>query len=98
MPSSSIKTRKSKRPPSSGHIFYESVTTNWSSTPKGKAHGTRNTVTIRNGKGYKIKQALNAQAQVLETQKRSLTPAEIKAITGGTFVPGLWRNCALKNC
>lgn len=89
------KTRKNK---SKGHVFYESVTTNWSSTPKGKVHGTRNTVTIRNGKGYKIKQALNAQARVLETQKRALKPAEIKAITDGTFVPGLWRNCALKNC
>ena len=95
MPRSNSKTRKNRATP---HVFYESVTTNWSSTPKGKAHGTRNTVTIRNGKGYKIKQALNAQAKVLETQKRALKPAEIKAITGGTFVPGLWRNCTLKNC
>ena len=94
MPTKS-KTRKSK---TKSHVFYESVTTNWSSIPKGKAYGTRNTVTIRNGKGYKVKQALNAQAQVLETQKRMLKPSEIKAITNGTFVPGLWQNCALKNC
>lgn len=79
-------------------MFYESVTTNWSSTPKGGVHGTRNIVTIKNGKGKKIKQALNAQAAVLETQKRNLKPAEIKSIVGGKFVPGLWSNCTLKNC
>lgn len=79
-------------------MFYESVTTNWSSTPKGRVYGTRNIVTIKNGKGQKIKQALNAQAAVLETQKHTLKPAEIKSIVGGKFVPGLWRNCTLKNC
>ena len=90
------KTRKNRK--NSRHVFYESVTTNWSSTPKGRVHGTRNIVTIKNGKGQKIKQALNAKANVLETQKRKLKPAEIKSIVGGKFVPGLWRNCTLKNC
>ena len=53
-------------------VFYESVTTNWSSSPKsGKVHGTRNIVRIKNGKGVKTKEALKEEKlQRKEEEKR----------------------------
>jgi hypothetical protein len=79
-------------------VFYESVTTNWSSSPKsGKVHGTRNIVRIKNGKGVKTKEALNAAGKVIEKRKQTLKKKDIQKIVNGKFVPGLWRNCTLKN-
>ena len=79
-------------------VFYESVTTNWSSSPKsGKVHGTRNIVRIKNGKGVKTKEALNAAGKVIEKRNQTLKKKDIQKIVNGKFVPGLWRNCTLKN-
>ena len=79
-------------------VFYESVTTNWSSSPKsGKVHGTRNSVRIKNGKGVKTKESLNAAGKVIEIRKQTLKKKEIQKIVENKFVPGLWRNCTLKN-
>jgi hypothetical protein len=79
-------------------VFYESVTTNWSSSPKsGKVHGTRNIVRIKNGKGEKTKEALNAAGKVMERRKQTLKKKDIQKIVKGQFVPGLWRGCTLKN-
>jgi hypothetical protein len=80
-------------------MFYKSETYNMSSTPKhGKVYGTHNVVEIKNGKGKKIKEAYNASGAVIERKSVLLKPEEIKKITAGTFVGGLWRNCSLKNC
>lgn len=80
------------------NVFYESVTTNWTSSPKtGKVHGTRNIVSIKNGKGTKTKEALNAKGKVMERKRKTLKNKEINSIVKGQFVPGLWRTCTLKN-
>jgi len=79
-------------------VFYESITTNWSSSPKsGKVHGTRNIVRIKNGKGEKTKEALNAAGKVIEKRKQTLKKKDVAKIVNGKFVPGLWRGCTLKN-
>lgn len=71
----------------------------WSSSPKtGKVHGTRNSVTVKNGKGYKIKEALNAQGKVIQRKKQTLKKKEIQNIVRGNFMPGFWKNCALGKC
>lgn len=81
------------------HIFYESVTTNWSSSPKnGKVHGTRNIVTIKNNKGTKTKVSMNKSGKVVEKKTIKLNKKEINNIVNGKFVPGLWNNCTLKSC
>lgn len=70
-----------------------------SSTPVyGKVHGTRNIVTIKNGKGTKIKTALNKSGKPIKTRKMKLNADEIKNITAGTFLPGFWKNCSLGKC
>jgi len=76
--------------------YYESVTTQWSSEPKGTVYGTRNIVTIKNGKGRKIKEALNKHGHVMERNTKTLQHNEMAHIRNGTFVPGLWSNCGLK--
>ncbi len=87
------------QPPQQPHMMYTSVTTNWSSTPRnGKIYGTRNVVTIKNGKGTKTREALNAHGHVVEHKTRKLKRAEMEKITQGQFVPGLWRNCGLRSC
>ena len=46
--------------------MYKSETYNWSSTPKdGEVHGTHNVVTIKNGKGEKVQETLNAKGKVI---------------------------------
>lgn len=78
-------------------MYYESVTTQWSSEPKdGSIYGTRNIVTIKNGKGKKIKEALNKHGKVIERKTKTLKNQEVTPIRNGTFIPGLWSNCGLK--
>ena len=87
------------QPERAPHVLYTSVTTNWSSSPRdGKIHGTRNVVTIKNGKGTKTREALGARGNVVERKSHTLKRAEIKKITEGQFVPGLWRGCTLRSC
>jgi hypothetical protein len=80
-------------------MYYHSETVRLSSMPlNGKVHGTRNVVTIKNGKGTKIKTALNKSGKPIKTRKVKLNAGEIKKITDGTFLPGFWKNCALGMC
>ena len=80
-------------------VFYSSSQMSWSSDPKdGKVHGTRNTVEIKNGKGFKVKESLNKAGKVLERKKKTLKAKEIKQISSGTFVPNLWSDCRLGSC
>ena len=71
-------------------VYYESVTTNWSSTPKG-GRGTRNIVRIKGSKGKKIQEELNRSGKVVKRHVHTLKNKEIKQITQGKFIPGLWR-------
>ncbi|NBY39870.1 MAG: hypothetical protein EBQ66_02955 [Flavobacteriia bacterium] len=83
---------------SNAAFVYESVTTNWSSSssPKNdKIYGTRNIVTIKNGKGKKVKESLNKEGNVIERNAKTLKKKEIEQIKSGTFVPGLWKNCQI---
>lgn len=83
----------------SNAFVYESITTNWASSPKnGKVYGTRNIVTIKNSKGKKIKEALNKNGNVIERNSKTLKKKEIDQIKSGNFVPGLWKNCKLGSC
>ena len=80
-------------------VFYSSSQMQWSSSPEdGKVHGTRNSVTIRNGKGFKVKESLNAKGKILQRKKQTLKKKEIQNILHGDFMPGFWKNCALGNC
>lgn len=78
-------------------MYYESVTTQWSSEPKeGNIYGIRNIVTIENGRGRKIKEALNKRGKVMERKAKTLKKKELAHIRNGTFLPGLWSDCGLK--
>ncbi len=80
-------------------MYYHSETVRMSSEPmNGNVYGTQNIVTIKNGKGEKIKAALGKTGKALKTRKVKLNAKEIKQITNNTFVPGLWKNCKLGKC
>jgi len=77
---------------------------NWSSTGKNKgkgkgkgAYGTHNVVEIRNGKGFKLQETIDAKGQVLTRKKHALQKKEINHIVNGRFVPGLWTRKNRKN-
>jgi hypothetical protein len=72
---------------------YHSESVNWSSSPKtGKVHGTHNVVTIKNGKGKRIKETLNAKGQVIKRNANTLKKSEVSRILKGKFIPNLWAN------
>jgi DNA polymerase II large subunit len=72
---------------------YVSTTTRWSSNSLGKAQGVRNTVTIANGKGYKLQEILGKQGKTVKRTRKHLQTEEINSILKGKFVPGFWSNC-----
>ena len=79
--------------------FYHSESVQWTSSPgKGKSHGRRNSVTIKNGKGVKKVQALNAKGAPVKGKTVKLSKKEVRNVMKGTFMPGFWRNCSTKNC
>lgn len=68
--------------------FYSSSQTNWSSSPKNdNVYGTRSIVEIKNGKGFRVNEALNKSGEVLERKKKTLNTNEIKQIMSGVVVP-----------
>jgi hypothetical protein len=72
-------------------MYYESVTTQWSSEPKnGSVYGTRKSVYIQNGKGQAIKESLNKHGKVMKRIAHTLKHKQIQHIQNGTFLPGLW--------
>lgn len=80
-------------------MYYHSETVRLSSEPiNGNVYGTRNIVTIKNGKGTKVKSALNKSGKPVKTRKVKLNAKEIQNISKGTFLPGLWANCKLGKC
>jgi len=70
---------------------YVSVTTRWSS--EGNPQGVRNTVSIRNGNGYKLQEILGKRGNTVKRTRKNLQSEEINSILNGKFVPGFWNNC-----
>lgn len=80
-------------------MFYQSVTTNWSSEPSETGvYGKRTEVVIKNGKGYKVNAQLNKQGKTRKQIKKSLSKKEIESVTKGQFIPGFWSNCNHGRC
>ena len=83
------------------HQYY-STTTRFVSTPSpgSKIHGSTNTVSIKNGKGYKLKENLDKSGKVIQRTRKNLSKKEIATVVKGKFLPGFWRNCnrTVKNC
>lgn len=52
--------------------FFQAVSTQWSSVPKGKIHGTRKILTIKNGKGFQINENLNVSGKVIHRHKHTI--------------------------
>jgi len=67
----------------------------WSSTPKGKQYGKRNTVTIKNGKGVKLVEELNKTGKPTKRVKKTLKKQEVENVVAGRFVKGFWNNCSI---
>ena len=73
---------------------YRSETMNWSSVPNtNTGYGSKNIVTLKNGKGVKVKEILNANGQTIGRNVKPLTQMEITIIQKGQFIPGFWDNC-----
>jgi hypothetical protein len=79
--------------------FYHSESVQWSSkTRDGKPHGRRNSVTVKNGKGVKKVEILNAKGTPQRAKTVKLSKKEVKNVLRGNFMPRFWRNCATGNC
>lgn len=50
-------------------------------------------VSIKNGKGYKVREVLNTKGKVQNRTRKVLNSKEIRHIMTGKFVPGLWAGC-----
>ena len=74
---------------------YISTTTKFESTGN-KIQGTTNTVEIKDGKGYKLKEILNAKGKTVKRIRKQLNSKEIDTIAKGLFMPGFWSNCCTK--
>ena len=78
--------------------YYHSETVSWSSKSKGKSHGRRNVVTIKNGRGTKTLSNLDKHGKPLKTKTRKLSAREAKNVLEGKFMPGFWKNCTVGTC
>ena len=99
------KTRKaSKKARESGNLrakshkvnhptfMYKSEHITFTSHPeKGEPHGMRTVVTVKNGKGAKEIYRLNKAGKTLKHNSKQLKGKEIKEITQGNYVPGLFQ-------
>lgn len=80
-------------------VFYQSVTTNWSSEPsESGVYGKRTEVVVKNGKGYKINAQLNKRGKTKKQVKKTLSKKEIESVTKGQFIPGFRSNCNHGKC
>jgi len=74
---------------------YYSTTTRFVSSPSpgSNVYGSTNTVSIKNGKGYKLKETLDKSGKVMQRTRKNLSKKEIATVVKGKFLPGFWRNC-----
>jgi len=54
---------------------------------------THDVVSIKNGKGYKLRSILNAKGKATKVTRKVLNSKEIRHIMNGQFLPGLWKGC-----
>ena len=54
---------------------------------------THDIVSIKNGKGYKLREVLNANGKTNNRTRKNLNAKEIRHIMKGKFLPGLWKGC-----
>jgi hypothetical protein len=54
---------------------------------------THDVVSIKNGKGYKLREVLNKNGKAMNRTRKALNKSEIRHIMNGRFLPGLWKNC-----
>ena len=50
-------------------------------------------VSIKNGKGFKLRERIGKNGKVLRKSRKVLTKKETSHIMRGQFLPGLWDNC-----
>lgn len=58
---------------------------------------THDVVSIKNGKGYKLREVLNANGKPKNRTRKALNKSEIRHIMKGKFLPGLWKGCGGSN-
>lgn len=54
---------------------------------------THDVVSIKNRKGYKLREVLSQNGKVQKRTRKNLNSKEIRHIMNGRFLPGLWNNC-----
>jgi hypothetical protein len=54
---------------------------------------THDVVSIKNRKGYKLRETLSQNGKVQKRTRKNLNSKEIRHIMNGQFLPGLWNNC-----
>ncbi len=59
----------------------------------GKGYTRRNTVSIKNSKGFKAVEIVDENGKVRSYKKKALTAKERKCIKRCEFVPGLFKDC-----
>jgi hypothetical protein len=50
-------------------------------------------VSIKNGKGFKLREIMGKNGKVVRKSRKTLTRKEKSHIMTGQFLPGLWANC-----
>jgi hypothetical protein len=60
---------------------------------KGKGQTRRNTVNIKNGKGYKAVETYTADGKLKNREQKDLTKNELQCIKSNKFIPGLFKDC-----
>ena len=72
-------------------FVYRSEHVTYTSHPeKGEPFGLRTVVAVENGKGTKNIMKLDKKGKTLKKNSKKLKAAEIKQITQGSYVPGLF--------
>jgi hypothetical protein len=71
-------------------IFKSEHVTFTSHPHKGEPHGMRTVVALKNGKGMKRVETLDKRGKTVKVNSKALKPAEMREITSGNYVPGLW--------
>ncbi len=74
------------------HFSYHSEQVH-STFSNGKGETRRNTVSIKNGKGYKSVETYTAEGKLKKKAQKDLTVKELECIQRNKFIPGLFKDC-----
>lgn len=84
-------TKRSSRKVNHPKFFYKTEHISMTSHPMaGEPYGKRTVVTVENGKGSARHEELNRAGHASIVNEKKLKQSEIKKITNGNFVPGLF--------